>query len=145
MKKNILFVSICLLFFVVTKSQTEVKNTNNKYFVTMYNLTEKNFDLTKDFLGRFTQATSIEFNKVDSAFVIETSSKVNKQIVSGKMLKNYLPIKYFILDGEPVDPFPTLIITGNSEEDGLEYEKQKLDWIHKYPAEYKKMVSSSHK
>ncbi len=59
------------------------------------------------------------------------------------MLKNYLPIKYFILEGEPIDAFPTLVNTGNPEFDANEYEKQKTDWIKKYPVEYKKMIENS--
>lgn len=129
-------------FFAVFKSQSEVKYTKNKYFVTMYNLTEKNFDLTKSMLEKFTDATSIEFNKTDSSFVILTYRTLNKKVVSGKMLKNYLPIKYFILEGEPIDPFPVFVNTGNAEEDGKLYDQQKTMWIQKYPSEYKKMVES---
>jgi len=56
-----------------------------------------------------------------------------------------VPIKYFILEGEPVDPFPVLINTGNVEEDGKLYDQQKTMWIQKYPYEYKKMVESLNK
>lgn len=130
-------------FFAVFKSQSEVKYTKNKYFVTMYNLTEKNFDLTKSFLQKFTDATSVEFNSKDSCFVIETFLMVNKKMVSGKMLKNYLPIKYIVLEGEATDPFPSFVNTGNQEQDALEYENQKIEWIKKYPVEYKKMIENS--
>ncbi|MES2513297.1 MAG: hypothetical protein V4580_04105 [Bacteroidota bacterium] len=131
---------VCIASPVFSQKSTET--TSNRYLITMYNLTEKNFDLTKDLLGRFTNATSVEFSKADSVFIIQTSLNVNKAVVSGKMVKNYVPIKYFILDGEPVDPYPTAINTGNPEQDALEYEKQKIDWIRKYPAEYKKMKSN---
>ena len=108
----------------------------------MYNLHDKNFDLTKNMLEKFTDATSIEFNKTDSSFVILTYRTLNKKVVSGKMLKNYLPIKYFILEGEPIEPFPVFVNTGNAEEDGKLYDQQKTMWIQKYPSEYKKMVES---
>lgn len=141
MKKLILFICFSSFSFVI-KAQTELKYSKNKYFISMYNLHEKNFDVTKDLLGRFTDAVSIEFNKTDSVFTILTYQTLNKRSVSSKMQKNYLPIKYFILEGEPIDPFPTYVNTGNSEEDGKLYDEQKSTWIQKYPYEYKKMVES---
>jgi|JI10StandDraft_1071094.scaffolds.fasta_scaffold17176_4 hypothetical protein len=141
MKKLLLL----LCFFSISNlgfSQTESSYKKNKYLITMYNLHDKNFDLTKSMLEKFTDATSIEFNKTDSSFVVLTYRTLNKKVVSGKMLKNYLPIKYFILEGEPIDPFPVLVNTGNAEEDGRVYDEQKTMWIQKYPAEYKKMIEN---
>jgi len=141
MKKLLLvfcFFSISYLGF----SQNQTTYKKNKYFITMYNLHDKNFDFTKSMLEKFTDASSIEFDKVDSAFVITTYQTLNKKSVSAKMLKNFIPIKYFILEGEPVDPFPVYVNTGNTEEDGRLYDEQKTMWIKKYPYEYKKMTES---
>lgn len=141
MKKLLLllcFFSISYIGF----SQTETSYKKNKYFITMYNLHDKNFDFTKSMLEKFTDATSIEFNKIDSSFVVSTYQTLNKKSVSAKMLKNYIPIKFFVLEGEPVEPFPVYVNTGNAEEDGKLYDKQKNMWIQKYPYEYKKMVES---
>ena len=144
MKKLILFICLSSFSFIIM-AQTDLKYSKNKYFISMYNLHENNFDVTKDLLGRFTDAVSIEFNKTDSVFTILTYKTLNKRSVSSKMQKNYLPIKYFILEGEPIDPFPTFTNTGNQEQDAIEYEKQKTDWIKKYPSEYAKMIKSLNK
>lgn len=141
MKKLLLlfcFFSISNLGF--TQSENTYKK--NRYFITMYNLHENNFEFTKNMLEKFTDATSVEFNTSDSTFVILTYRTLNKKVVSGKMLKNYIPIKYFILEGEPIDPFPVLVNTGHPEEDGRLYDEQKTMWIQKYPTEYKKMVEN---
>ena len=138
-----LLLTLCLFSIsYLGYTQTENSFKKNKYFVTMYNLHEKNFDFTKSMLVKFTDAASVEFNKVDSTFVILTYQTLNKKSVAAKTLKNYIPIKYFILDGEPVDSFPVYVNTGNTEEDGRLYDEQKSKWIQKYPYEYKKMVES---
>jgi hypothetical protein len=141
MKKLLLifcFFSITNLAFTQTKSIVE----KNRYFITMYNLNANNFMFTQDLLEKFTNASYIEFNASDSAFTVLTYSLLDKKVVSGKMLKNYVPIKYFILDGEPIDPFPVYTNTGDQDQDAINYQKQKSDWINKYPAEYKKMVEN---
>lgn len=111
----------------------------------MYNLHDKNFDLTKTMLEKITDATSVEFNKTDSSFVVSTYRILDKNVVSGKMLKNYLPIKYFILEGEPIDPFPSFVNTGNPDQDAIDYDTQKNNWVKKYPKEYKKMAETNAK
>ena len=144
MKKLLFF----FCFFSISNigfTQSENTYKKNKYFITMYNLHEKNFDITKNLLGRFTDALSVEFNKTDSVFTILTYQTLNKRSVSSKMQKNYLPIKYFVMEGGPIDPFPTFVNTGNQEQDAIEYEKQKTDWIKKYPSEYAKMIKNSNK
>jgi ABC-type glycerol-3-phosphate transport system substrate-binding protein len=141
MRKLLLLTFIFSAYFI-TEAQTDSQYSKKKYFISMYNLHEKNYDFTKSLLEKFTEATSIEFNKVDSVFTLYTFRTLNKTSVSAKMLKNYVPIKYFILEGEPIDPFPTIVNTGNPEEDGKLYDQQKSVWIQKYPYEYKKMVES---
>lgn len=144
MKKLLLLIylfSISYLGF----SQNETAYKKNKYFITMYNLHDKNFDLTKTMLEKITDATSVEFNKTDSSFVILTYRILDKNVVSGKMLKNYFPIKSFIKEGEQPEPFPSLINTSNPEQDALIYEEKKNNWVKKYPKEYKKMVETNAK
>jgi hypothetical protein len=115
---------------------------NAKYFVSFYNLNSSNFDQTKNLLERVTQATSIQFDKIDSVFTITTDKILDKNIVTGKMLKNYFPIKTIIKEGELPEPFPLLINTGNPEQDALMYEEKKNNWVKKYPKEYKKMTET---
>ncbi|MBK6986555.1 MAG: hypothetical protein IPH32_18295 [Bacteroidetes bacterium] len=111
--------------------------------MSFYNLNSSNFDQTKSLLERVTQSKSIEFDKVDSIFTITTNKSLDKNIVSGKMLKNYFPIKSFIKEGEQPEPFPTLVNTGNSEQDALIYEEKKNNWVKKYPKEYKKLIETN--
>ncbi len=143
MKKLLLLIS-CIYFLMPTsaKSQTETPIKKNRYFVTMHMITEKNIDSTKILLQKFTDATDVEFNKTDSTYIVSTYRVLNKQVIFGKLRKFYNPIKYMILEGEPMDPFPTPINTGNQEQDALDYYTQKMNWIKKYPLEYKKMADN---
>lgn len=137
--KHLLLIGI---FILLSKSNYSQLTNLNKYFFSFYNVTESNFDLTKSLLERFTNATSIDYNKTDNLFTVLTPLVLNKQTVTGKMLKNYLPVKFMVLEGEPVDPFPSFVNTGNQEEDGKTYDEQKTNWIKKYPLEYKKMTDA---
>ena len=141
MKKRLLI--IC--FFsasLLSNAQTDSQYLKNKYFISMYNLHEKNFDFTKALLEKYTEATSIDFNSVDSLFVISTYKSLDKKIVSGKMQKNLVPIKYIVLEGDVVEPFPSFVNTGNTDQDAIDYDTQKTNWIKKYPLEYKKMIAN---
>lgn len=144
MKKLLLLICLFSISYLGF-SQNETGYKKNKYFITMYNLHDKNFDLTKTMLEKITDATSVEFNKTDSSFVVSTYRILDKNVVSGKMLKNYLPIKYFILEGEPIDPFPSFVNTGNPDQDAIDYDTQKNNWVKKYPKEYKKMAETNAK
>jgi hypothetical protein len=134
---RLLLIGFC---FLCTKTINAQENT--KYFVSFYNLNSSNFDQTKNLLERVTQATSIQFDKIDSVFTITTDKILDKNIVTGKMLKNYFPIKTIIKEGELPEPFPLLINTGNPEQDALMYEEKKNNWVKKYPKEYKKMTET---
>ena len=108
----------------------------------MYNLHEKNFDYTKSLLEKYTEAISVEFNTVDSLFIISTYKLLDKKMVLGKMQKNLMPIKYIVLEGDVIEPFPAFVNTGNPDQDAIDYDVQKTNWIKKYPLEYKKMIEN---
>lgn len=133
------------IFVLISKSNYSQLDSKNRYFVSMYNLNESNFELTKNLLEKYTETTSIIFNKTDSVFTLTTFQTLNKKVVIGKMLKNFVPIKYMILEGEPIDPFPIYVNTGYQEEDARTYDEQKTSWIKKYPLEYKKMIKGLNK
>lgn len=145
MTTRLLLIGMSMLLIHTSYSQVNSENTKTKYFISFYNLNANNFEQTKNLLERITQSTSIDFNKTDSIFTITTNKNLDKNIVCGKMLKNYFPIKSFIKEGEPAEPFPTLTNTNNPEQDALLYDEQKNNWVKKYPKEYKKMVENSTK
>lgn len=113
----------------------------NHYLIKPFSVTDKSLPEIKSALSSITGATSLSYNTPDSTFSVNTYRLLDKNVVAGKMLKHYFPLKYIIDLDRDIEPFPTMKHTGNEYADALQYEKEKKNWIERYPAEYKKMTA----
>lgn len=134
--KFILSGLLLCLFSGSLKSQ----NKQNHYVIKPFSVTDKSLPEIKSALSSITGATSLSYNTSDSTFSVNTYRLLDKNVVAGKMLKHYFPLKSIIDLDRDIEPFPAMKHTGNEYADALEYEKDKKAWIERYPAEYKKMT-----
>ncbi|MES2132348.1 MAG: hypothetical protein V4506_08355 [Bacteroidota bacterium] len=126
---------LCLL-----SGSLKSQDKENHYIIKPFSVTDRSLADIKSALSSITGATALTYNAVDSTFVINTYRLLDKKVVAGKMLKHYFPLKSIIDIDRDIEPFPTMKHTGNEYEDGVQYEKEKKEWIARYPNEYKKLT-----
>lgn len=91
-------------------------------------------------LYKITGATSVVYQADDSTFTLSTPRLLDKQVISGRLMKYYYPVRSITHLETDTDPFPVMRQSGDKDADAIQYEKEKQAWVKKYPDEYKKML-----
>lgn len=113
----------------------------NIYSFRLYNA-ESNIKEATELLTRITAASSVNYNAADSTFAVTTLRELDPGIISGKLQKNFYPVKSM---SKTDRSFPKFVNTGNPEQDALDYDARKAKWISENPAEYQSMLGDPSK
>ena len=110
----------------------------NNYTFRLYNA-ESHIKEATDLLTRLTAASAVNYNVADSTFAVTTLRELDPKIISGKLQKNFYPVKSM---SKAEHSFPKFTDTGNPEQDARDYESRKAKWINENPDEYKAMLDT---
>jgi hypothetical protein len=132
------FFALLFLFqggMVVSQNAAETPVKLNTYVI---ELQDSGNDLKKttDLLSKFTGAKEVKYSEAEKTYTLVTERELDYNILSGKLQKNFLPLKSIIKEEKG---FPVMVDTGNPELDAKNYETKKVKWIQENPEEYKRM------
>lgn len=136
MWRSVLLIFFTVIFSTALKSQSR----ENHYRINFYTVTAQSKADMESVLYKITGASSINYESGDSAFLLSTARLLDKQVISGKLLKHYYPVRSITHLEADADPFPVMRNSGNKDADALQYEKEKQAWVKRYPNEYQKMI-----
>jgi hypothetical protein len=94
-------------------------------------------------ISRISNANSVSFGDKDSVFLVKTTHNIDKNVIIGKLQKNFFSVDFINKVGENVNAFPVLQNTGDEFKDAQLYEQEKNKWVKEHPEEYKKMVENT--
>ena len=127
---------VSVVFSTTLKSQSK----ENHYTIKFQSVTAQSKADREAVLSKITGAGSISYEPKDSSFSLSTNRLLDKNVISGKLLKHYFPVRSIThLEGD-IDPFPVMRNSGDSNADAIQYENEKQAWVKKYPGEYTKML-----
>jgi hypothetical protein len=127
---------VSVVFSTTLKSQ----NKENHYTIKFQSVTAQSKADMEAVLSKITGAGTIRYEPKDSSFALSTSRLLDKNVISGKLLKHYFPVRSIThLEGD-MDPFPVMRNSGDTNADAIQYENEKQAWVKKYPDGYKKML-----
>lgn len=129
-----------ILLFIIAFS-TAATAQDNVYKIKIQNLNTKNYAVAVDLISKFTSAENLHFDQKDSVFVLNSTRILDKNVVAGKLQKNFLSVAYMSKNGEATTPFPVLKNTGDAFKDAEIYEAEKTKWIKENPEAYKAMLA----
>ena len=115
-------------------------NEKNHYLIKFHSVTAQSRADMESMLYAITGAATVSYEPRDSSFALSTYRLLDKQVISGKLLKHYYPVRSIKHLETDIDPFPVMRQSGNKEADAILYEKEKQAWVKNYPDEYKKML-----
>ena len=75
-------------------------------------------------------------------FIVSSENILDKNIISGKMQKNFFPVSKFQMAGEIDSTFPKMKYTGNPDADASKYATEKAKWIQENPEAYQQMLNN---
>lgn len=127
---------VSVAFSATLKSQSK----ENHYTVKFHSVTAQSKADMESILYKITGASAISYEPKDSSFALSTDRLLDKNVISGKLLKHYFPVRSITHLEADVDPFPVMGNSGDTNADAIQYENQKQAWVKKYPDVYKKML-----
>lgn len=136
MRRPVLVLLLSVVFSTALKSQSK----ENHYRITFHSVTAQSKADMESVIYKLTGASAINYEPRDSSFALSTSRLLDKQVISGKLLKHYYPVRSITHLETDIDPFPVMRHSGDKEADAVRYETEKQAWVKKYPDEYKKML-----
>lgn len=136
MMRFVLVILLPTLFSTTLKSQSK----ENHYTIKFHSVTAQSKADVESTLYKLTGASHISYEAGDSTFMLSTPRLLDKQVISGKLLKHYYPVRSITHLETDIDPFPVMKQSGDKEADAIQYEKEKQAWVKKYPNEYKKLL-----
>ncbi len=136
MMRFVLVILLPTLFSTTLKSQTK----ENHYLIKFHSVTAQSKADMESVLYKLTGASMVTYEPRDSSFALSTYRLLDKQVISGKLLKHYYPVRSITHLETDIDPFPVMRQSGDQDADAIQYEKEKQAWVKKYPDEYKKML-----
>jgi hypothetical protein len=134
------FVFGFVLLFAASFSLRSQNLAENIYLVKIPVTDSSNFTQITNLLSHYSSPCTISFDDDDSVYVIKTTRVLDKNIISGKLQKNFFPITSF---QKIEDVFPKNKSTGNPEQDAIDYDIRKAKWIQENPEKYRLMNQSS--
>ncbi|MCZ8286868.1 MAG: hypothetical protein O9353_15560 [Bacteroidia bacterium] len=136
MLRFVFIIIVSVVFSNTLASQTK----ENHYRIVFHSVNAQSKADMEAVLYKITGATAIRYEPRDSSFALSTERLLDKQVISGKLLKHYFPVRYITHLETDIDPFPVMRNSGDREADAIEYEKQKQAWVKKYPDAYKTLL-----
>jgi hypothetical protein len=127
---------ISVIFSTALKSQSK----ENHYTIRFHSVTAQSKTDMESVLYKITGASAIRYEPRDSSFTLSTNRLLDKNVISGKLLKHYFPVRSITHLETDIDPFPMMGNSGDTNADAIQYENEKQAWVKKYPEEYKKML-----
>jgi|GEM_PF-2546319 len=131
---------LTLFLLVVSSTVLNSQNKENHYLIKFHSVSAQSRADMESVLYKITGAGTVRYEPRDSSFALSTSRLLDKQVISGKLLKHYYPVRSITHLEADVDPFPVMRQSGDKEADAIRYEQEKQAWVKKYPDEYKKML-----
>lgn len=131
---------LVILLSVVSSTALKSQSKENHYRIKFHVVTAQSRADMESVLYKITGANGLSYEPGDSTFLLSTTRLLDKQVISGKLLKHYYPVSAITHLEADTDPFPVIRNSGDKDADAIQYEKEKQAWVKKYPGEYKKML-----
>lgn len=131
---------LVILLSVVSSTALKSQSKENHYRIKFHSVTAESKAGMESVLYKITGASRLSYEPGDSTFLLSTARLLDKQVISGKLLKHYYPVRSMTHLEADIDPFPVIRNSGDKDADAIQYEKEKQAWVKKYPAEYKTML-----
>jgi hypothetical protein len=135
-----LYLSVIFLF--ISCSLRSQALPENVYLVHIPVADSTNIGTITNMLLHYSNPSTITYDDANKMFTIKTMLKLDKNVISGKLQKNFFPVSSF---EKIIDPMPRMVNTGDQEQDAIDYEKRKEKWIKENPQEYKLMNNNPEK
>ncbi len=129
-----------LLVSVVFSTSLTSQTKEHHYLVKFHSVTAQSKADMQSVLYQLTGANMVSYEPLDSSFALSTYRLLDKQVISGKLLKHYFPVRSITHLETDIDPFPVMRQSGDKDADAIQYEKEKQAWVKKYPDAYKNML-----
>jgi hypothetical protein len=121
------------------------KAQENEYKIKLNYFNQDKYSELISLISRVSNANTVSFNKNDSVFLVKTTRNLDKNVIMGKLQKNFFSVAYMYKIGEDTHNFPALQNTSGQFKDAEIYDQEKTKWVKENPEAYKKMVENSNK
>jgi len=120
-----------------------LKAQENEYKIKLHSFNQTGYSNLISLIYRVSNANQVTFDNKDSVFLVKTNNILDKNVIMGKLQKNYFSVAYMYKVGETTNIFPVLQHSGDEFKDAQNYEQEKNKWVTEHPEEYKKMLQNS--